>query len=285
MIDASERLNVNLAGMSTLQERIIAAMTEKGIDQAGLARAVNVNPVSVNDWRSGKSKSIRSDRLVPVATALGVNPEWLASGRGPQRPGEPDIAKDRALAKAQDLLQDMFAERAAKTNQMEPGNTNNKLRPIHVWDNESDLGGDFAVLPNASVVFSAGTGRVVYEHNAEAAKKQAFRWSWIHKKGISPEEAITVLCEGDSMAERIPDGTSMLVSMSEQDKRIIDGKIYAVRFEDSLYVKYVFKQPGGGIKLVSHNKNFEDITVTPGMLEAGNFEIIGRVRGWAVDYD
>ena len=69
----------------TLKDRLAEAMAgPPKLTQAALARAVGVKQPTVNDWLSGKSKTIRGPILVRVAAHLGVNADWLATGRGPR---------------------------------------------------------------------------------------------------------------------------------------------------------------------------------------------------------
>jgi transcriptional regulator with XRE-family HTH domain len=69
--------------MSTLQDRLREAMAAKPrVSQAQIARACGISPPSVNDWLSGKTKSLIAENLLPTARILEVNPDWLASGKG-----------------------------------------------------------------------------------------------------------------------------------------------------------------------------------------------------------
>lgn len=66
-----------------LKDRLREAMAgPPKMTQAALARAVGVKQPTVNDWLSGRTKTIRGPILVRVAAALRVSPDWLATGRG-----------------------------------------------------------------------------------------------------------------------------------------------------------------------------------------------------------
>lgn len=72
--------------MSTLQDRLRQIMAgPPKVSQAALARACGIKPPSVNDWLSGKTKTIEGQNLLLAAEFLGVAPKWLATGRGPIR--------------------------------------------------------------------------------------------------------------------------------------------------------------------------------------------------------
>lgn len=68
--------------MSTLAERLTAAIAHASITQAELARRVGISAPSVNGWFSGKAKFLRGENLLAAARALGVDEGWLATGRG-----------------------------------------------------------------------------------------------------------------------------------------------------------------------------------------------------------
>ena len=71
----------------SLKSRLREAMAgPPKISQAALARACKISPVSVNDWLSGKTQRLTGTNLLTTARVLGVNPEWLDTGRGPMRP-------------------------------------------------------------------------------------------------------------------------------------------------------------------------------------------------------
>lgn len=67
-------------------ERLNDRLAETGMKQADLVRAAKVSRAAVSGWVSGNTKSIQAVYLFPVARALGVNPEWLATGKGEKFP-------------------------------------------------------------------------------------------------------------------------------------------------------------------------------------------------------
>lgn len=72
--------------MRTLQERLKLAMAgPPKVSQAALARACGIRAPSVNDWLSGKTKTIEGQNLLLAAEYLKVQPMWLATGRGQMR--------------------------------------------------------------------------------------------------------------------------------------------------------------------------------------------------------
>ena len=71
--------------MSVLEERIRKSRIEHGISSSELARAVGVTSAAVSRWENGLVKNLKMEHLFTIARLLNLNPEWLATGRGPQR--------------------------------------------------------------------------------------------------------------------------------------------------------------------------------------------------------
>lgn len=72
--------------MNALKDRLRLAMEgPPKVSQVAVARAAKVTPTSVNDWLSGKSRTMAGENLLAVAALLGVTPTWLATGRGQMR--------------------------------------------------------------------------------------------------------------------------------------------------------------------------------------------------------
>ena len=81
--------------MRTLQERLKLAMAgPPKVTQAALARACGVRAPSVNDWISGKTKTIEGQNLLIAADYLKVMPMWLATGKGSMRKVEAKVGFD-----------------------------------------------------------------------------------------------------------------------------------------------------------------------------------------------
>ena len=54
------------------------------LTQSQLADMVGMTKASISGLELGTSKKPSADNLLPLARALGVNPEWLISGKGPK---------------------------------------------------------------------------------------------------------------------------------------------------------------------------------------------------------
>ncbi|CNK74165.1 repressor protein CI [Yersinia enterocolitica] len=66
---------------NTIAERINLAMNELGLTQGSLAKLAGVTQPTIWKLTSGKTQS--TGKILEISRALGVHPEWLASGIGP----------------------------------------------------------------------------------------------------------------------------------------------------------------------------------------------------------
>lgn len=149
------------------------------------------------------------------------------------------------------------------------------IRPVLEWDNEAELGEEYVLIPRLDIKVSAGNGRIVWEVD-EKGQKQAFRASWIARLGINPGQAATVVADGSSMEPRVIDGDSLVVDYKATN--LIDGKVYVLAYQNEVYVKRLFKRPGGGLTIRSDNPDkarYPDMEVMPS--DAEHVEIIARV--------
>ena len=82
--------------MKMLSERMALALARAGKKQTELAAACKIKPASVNDWLSGKTKSLRSATAHRAAAFLGVSFLWLTEGTGPMYPTSATAARSVA---------------------------------------------------------------------------------------------------------------------------------------------------------------------------------------------
>lgn len=66
--------------MSSLGDRLKSAREDRGVSQAGLAKAIGARQSSINDIEAGRIKT--STYLLKIANHLNVDPHWLETGVG-----------------------------------------------------------------------------------------------------------------------------------------------------------------------------------------------------------
>lgn len=162
-------------------------------------------------------------------------------------------------------------------NVLTDGRGSVNIRPILEWDNEHELGEEYVLIPRLEVKVSAGNGRIVWDID-EKGQRQAFRKAWLMRLGIEAEHAATVVAEGSSMEPRVIDGDSLVVNYKAT--QLVDGKVYVLAYQNEVYVKRLFKKPGGGLSIRSDNPDktrYPDVDIEAE--EAALVQIIARVVG------
>lgn len=71
--------------MATLAERVTEAIETSGVPVAEIARACEISPQSVYDWKKGATQEIEGRNLVELARLTGFTERWIAKGAGPKR--------------------------------------------------------------------------------------------------------------------------------------------------------------------------------------------------------
>lgn len=257
--------------MNTLAERIKRALADSdGLTQADLARACNISTASVNNWFSGETKSLRGENLIRVASLLGVSPIWLSSGKGPMRADEFEVSTitmPKALTERRAQLQRRYIQAAV-----------GESGAVYAHHPDDAPGEDAVLIKESRMHFSAGNGHQVSYELVEESEPATYRLSWFQREGMSPAKVRRFKVKGDSMEPFLYQDDSVLVNLAENDPaRIIDGKVYALRYGDDLRVKRLFRKLDGTLTLRSDNPAYKDEDVPPALAEE-HITIIGRVR-------
>lgn len=189
-------------------------MNQAGISQPKLAEMVGVSQPSIWKLVSGQTSSSR--RIIEIANALGVRPEWLASGSG-----------------------EMNAEGTSLINNPNSELRETRLKIKAIDDDESPDPDEFVEIPLLDVSLSAGNGS--YEVTEYSDYSLVFRRYYLRKLGVSEENAKLVRVTGRSMEPTLHDGD--IVGVNTQETAIRDGKTYAICQGDLLRVKILIEHP------------------------------------------
>lgn len=226
--------------MKTFAERLNAAMNMASLSQAQLAERVGISQPAVQKMASGKTTGSR--KMVEIARALNVRPEWLSAGIGAMK------VSDDALP------------------------PENEWGTVDAWDKNTPLPADEVEVPFLKdIEFACGNGRIQDEdHNGF---KLRFSKATLRRVGANTD-GTGVLCfpaVGNSMEPLIPDGATVAINCN--DKRIVDGKVYAVNQDGWKRLKMLYRVGPDRISLRSYNSQEHPDEEHP----LSEIEIIGRM--------
>lgn len=214
--------------------------------QGALAEAVGMAQPSV--WKLLKDAK-GSKKAVDIANVLRVRPEWLTSGSGPMR------------------VQDASVHHPDSTIPPE-----NEWVGVDAWDSNTPLPDDEVEVPFLrDIEFACGDGRIADEdYNGFMLR---FSKATLRRVGANTDGS-GVLCfpaSGNSMEPFITDGTTVAVNCN--DKRIVDGKVYAINQDGWKRLKMLYRVGPDRVSLRSFNSEEHPPEEKP----LSEVEIIGRM--------
>jgi len=122
-------------------------------------------------------------------------------------------------------------------------------------------------IPRLALGASAGPG--AFATGEELIGAFGFSARWLREQGLDPAMLSAIAVEGDSMEPTLRDGDEILVDCSPRQPR--DG-IHVLRVDGALLVKRLAFGKPGTIVLISDNKAYDPVELTP-----REVEIVGRV--------
>lgn len=223
---------------TTLAERLKEARNARGLTQKALGELIGVSQAAIQKIETGKA--VQTTKLVDIARALKVRPEWLGSGLG------------------------------AMTDDTIPPES--EWGRVDAWDKNTPLPDDEVEVPFLKdIEFAAGNGSCTNEdYNGF---KLRFSKATLRRIGARTDGS-GVLCfpaRGNSMEPVIPDGATVAINCD--DKRIVDGKVYAINQDGWKRLKLLYRT--GPDKLSIRSFNSEEHP--PEEAELSNVEVIGRM--------
>lgn len=186
--------------------------------------------------KNWESRGISKSGLLKAQAAIGCRAEWLQSDIGPMTTGPAS------------------------------------LESLHSWDDSTPLDEDDVELPLfKEVEIAAGDGTA---HQVEInGRKLRFSKATLRAAGVDLANAACATATGTSMERLILDGST--IGIDRGRTQVKDGKIYAIDHAGHLRVKYLYRLPGGGLRIRSENEaEYPDETYGQG------WEREIRVLGW-----
>ncbi|AOM40206.1 XRE family transcriptional regulator [Xenorhabdus hominickii] len=210
--------------MKTLSERLRMALGAAKMSQEQLAQKAGISQPAIAKLVSGKAKSSR--KSLEIALALGVNPAWLVNGTGNIKDGIRD-------------------------SNVPPTEEWGEIRP---WDSKTPLEDDEVEVPFLKdIEFACGSGKCIdVDYNGFKLRfsKATFRRVGANTDGTG------VLCfpaRGDSMEPLIPNGATVAINCN--DKKIVDGKVYAINQDGWKRIKILIRSSHDKITIRSFNRD------------------------------
>jgi phage repressor protein C with HTH and peptisase S24 domain len=231
-------------------DRIRRVRKELGLTQQEVAKSIGVSPTSMVFWERGETTP-KGSNLIALCKKFKVDPQWLQTGKG-----EKDLAsKENSNA---ELLGNM-----------------------QVWDSKTPLGDDEVAIPFLSDVrLSAGNGFVADVENDNGFRLR-FAKSTLRRYGVEEAHAVCVGVTGDSMEPVLPNGSTVGIDCG--DRTLSDGKIFAINHNGELFIKKLYKLPGGGLRVYSFNEaEYPAREYTKEQTIEQKISIIGRVFWYSV---
>ena len=130
---------------------------------------------------------------------------------------------------------------------------------------------DIIMIPMVEAVLSAGGGS--FETSSITGRDYAFRRDFIERKG-NPDDMVLMRVSGDSMEPDVLNGDVVLIDQGKT--RIVPGQMFAVGFEESIYLKRIDNLPGK-VVLKSANPAYPPLELDVRGDLAEQFRVIGRV--------
>ncbi len=152
------------------------------------------------------------------------------------------------------------------------------LGDISSWDGETPVEDEEVEVPLfKEVELAAGSGSAaVMEIPGRCIRLSR---ATLRTCGVAPANAVAAQVTGRSMERVIFDGAT--IGIDRGTTSIHDGEIYAIDHDGMLRVKYLYRLPGGGLRLRSENDaEFPDEHYTAEQV-AASIRIIGFVFWWS----
>jgi len=175
--------------------------------QTGLVRASGASKSVVNQWLTGKIKSIDIRYALNIERELGFSHIWLMTGEGEPRP-----APDGRLRNAW---------------------------PVRAADNDDR---EFVQIAMVKLRLSAGITGFQTEPEGRDGGTLGMRRNWIERHNLSAEHLIAILVKGESMEPSLYEDD--IVIINTLDKKLVDGAVYAFNYEGEAVVKRLSRDAG-----------------------------------------
>jgi len=231
--------------------RIRTLRKDHKMTQAQLAKIAGVSAAAVTQWEGGAQKP-KAESLSRLADHFGVNAHWLLTG----------------------------VQRTSANHGQRNLSPNHQAQQEGIgWGDDDGLDLDSRIVPFYTESLHAtknGTTEVVL--TAEG-RKLRFAPHRLTTSGVDTNAIACTINQGKSMERLIIDGA--LVALDTSKKQVKDDRIFAFDHGGMLRVKYLFKQPKGGLLIRSENRAEHPDEILTSEQFASDIRILGWVFDWS----
>jgi phage repressor protein C with HTH and peptisase S24 domain len=175
--------------------------------QTGLVKASGASKSVVNQWLTGKIKSMDIRYALNIERELGFSHIWLMTGEG-----DPRQAPLRGVRNA---------------------------LPVRAAANDD---ADFVEIQMVKLRLSAGITGFQTEPERRDGGTLGLRRSWIERHHLNAEHLIAILVKGESMEPSLYEDDIVIVNTL--DTKPVDGAVYAFNYEGEAVVKRLARDAG-----------------------------------------
>lgn len=232
---------------NTSGPRFKALLEAANISTTGFAKFWGTEAQNVHNWYT---RGVPAYRMEEVSRLLSVNSEWLKTGEG---------HKESPRLHAPASNGDTFDAQS--------------VRGVYTVIDPNDID---LVFFNEKPLTDTGKTHVIEDTDQSIRLLRA----QLDQLGIKHSDAICARMIGNSMAERIEDGS--IVAIDRGLTQVVDGEIYAIEHDGMLRIKYLHRMPGNGLRLRSHNSaEYPDEIFRAAQLDEQRIHILGWVFWWS----
>jgi phage repressor protein C with HTH and peptisase S24 domain len=233
--------------MNTSGDRLKALLHECDLSAADFAAHRNLTPQHINNWFV---RGIPAARVDEIAELLSVCASWLRTGKGSKYPNAVNQLNHRIDTRTE--------PRSAP--EAPPGNAS--FRP-------TDLS---ASQPNDILIgfHQAVNGHFLPLENHYLRLPRVA----LDKLDVNFQHAAALLMPDNSMVDRLQPGSPMAIDRALN--HIIDGQPYALLHQGVLRVRYLYRLPGGGLRMRCQNFiEYPDEVISAEMSGPEHVEVLG----------
>ena len=181
--------------------------------------------------------------------------------------------KQKEIAEVLNLTPQAFSNRIKRGVELSSADIKKIENKYNIKYQEKNTKECINIPKKGDVSAGLGIGQEVF--NEDVTEYFPLPKSLFKEIGANPQTSCIINTSGESMFPTIVGGSDkILIDFSK--KEIYDGKIYLIRYDNTLFAKRLQKLPNNKLRVISDNVNYEPYTINLSD-KSLNFDVIGRV--------